>query len=79
LDLLFTLLACRHATDAERAACVGLLETMRERYADAEPDAIALLSIGDAPRNESLNPAEHAAWAQLAITVLASDVAILLY
>jgi len=79
LDLLFTLLACRKPTDGERAACEGLLKTLRTRYAGAEKDAIALLSPGESPRDEKLNPAEHAAWSQLAITVLASDVAILLY
>ena len=79
LDLLFGLLASRKPTDRERAACTKLLQSMQNRYAAAEPDALALLSTGDAPRDERLNPAEHAAWAQVAITVLASDVAILLY
>ena len=55
------------------------LPVSRERYADAEPDAASLLSTGDAPRDASLPAAEHAAWTQMAITVLASDVAILLY
>ena len=54
-------------------------QSMQERYAAAEKDALALLSTGDAQRDQTLNPAEHAAWSQLAITVLASDVAILLY
>ncbi len=58
---------------------MGLLQTMRKRYAGAEQDALALLSTGDAPRDQSLSPAEHAAWSQVAITVLASDVAIMLY
>ena len=79
LDLLFTLLASRKPTDRERAACTKLLQSMRARYAAAEKDALALLSTGDSPRDENLNPAEHAAWSQLAVTVLASDVAILLY
>ena len=79
LDLLFTLLTCREPTEGERAACTKLLKTMRARYADAEKDALALLSVGDAPRNETLAPAEYAAWSQLVITVLASDVALLLY
>ena len=79
LNLLFTLLACRDPNDNERAACTTLLLAMRARYANAEEDAIALLSIGDAPRDEKLNPSELAAWAQVANTVLASDVAILLY
>ncbi len=52
---------------------------MRERYADAPQDAQLLLAIGDAPRDTQLDPAEHAAWTQVAVTVLASDVAILLY
>lgn len=79
LDRLFGLLACRNATDPERVACKKLLHAMRVRYSGSEEDAIALLSIGDTPRNETLDPVEHAAWAQLAATVLAGDMAILLY
>ena len=52
---------------------------MRARYRDAPEDAEALLSVGDAPRDQDLNDAELAAWAQVVVTVLASDVAILLY
>jgi hypothetical protein len=79
LDLLFTLLASREPTTGERAACEQLRQTMRERYAGAKDDALALLAVGEAPRDETLNPAEHAAWTQVAATVLASDVAILVY
>ena len=79
LNLLFTLLACREPTDVERSACMQLLQTMYLRYSNAEQDALALLSTGDAPRDQKLDVAEHAAWTQLAVTVLASDVAILLY
>ncbi len=52
---------------------------MQTRYQDSKDDALALLSTGDAPRNEALDPAEVAAWTQVSITVLASDVALLLY
>ena len=76
---LFKLLACRSANETELQACRSLLDRMRRRYRESNDDAIALLSIGDATRDESLDPAEHAAWTQVAITVLASDVAILLY
>ena len=79
LDRLFTLLACRPPTEVEQAACDGLLRSMRQRYADDAANAEALLSIGEAPRDTSLNPVEHAAWTQVATTVLASDVALLLY
>ena len=79
LNLLFMRLACRRPTDGERAACETLLRTLRERYAEAEKDALALLAVGEASRDEALDPADHAAWTQLAVTVLASDVAILVY
>jgi len=79
LDRLFTLLACRKPTDVERAACMKLLGTLQTRYRGAPKDALALLSSGAAPRDEKLDAAQHAAWSQLAITVLASDVALLVY
>ena len=52
---------------------------MLRRYESAEEDALVLLSYGESPRDVTLPLAQHAAWSQLAITVLASDVAILLY
>ncbi|MAZ95822.1 MAG: hypothetical protein CMJ73_07330 [Planctomycetaceae bacterium] len=79
LGLLFTLLASRQPSEQERQACMTLLDSMRERYKGSEADALALLSTGTIPRNEKLVPAEHAAWSQLTITLLASDIALLLY
>ncbi|MDA1014178.1 MAG: PSD1 and planctomycete cytochrome C domain-containing protein [Planctomycetota bacterium] len=79
LDMLFGLLVCRKPSDVERKACLGLLEAMRDRYKSSPKDAVALLSIGDSPRNEKLDAVEHAAWSQLSIAVLASDIAILLF
>jgi hypothetical protein len=52
---------------------------MRERFSKDKPAAESLLSYGDAARNKKLDAAEHAAWTQVTATVLASDVAILLY
>ena len=81
LDRLFRLIASRTPSERERAACMTLLESMRERYsaAGAQADAVALISTGNAARDQALNPAEHAAWTQLASTVLVSDLCILLY
>ncbi|MCA9177918.1 MAG: PSD1 domain-containing protein [Planctomycetales bacterium] len=79
LKLLFQLLACRDAKDVERDACLQLLEAMKTRYASAPDDAMELLKTGEAARDEQLAPAEHAAWTLVAATVLASDIAILLY
>ncbi|MDA1229708.1 MAG: DUF1549 and DUF1553 domain-containing protein, partial [Planctomycetota bacterium] len=79
LDILFSLVAARKPSDHERAACIKLLESMQLRYSTAEADAVALISTGNAARDQTLNAAEHAAWTQVASTVLASDISILLY
>ena len=79
LDLLFSLLASRNPTPSERVACESLLETMRKRYQSQEKDATELVSVGDANRDPALSPSDVAAWTQVAVIVLASDTAILLY
>ena len=52
---------------------------MRDRYGEAENEALALLATGDTPRDAKLNPVELASWTQVAVIALASDVALLLY
>ena len=79
MNTMFGLLACRDPSEVERAACTKLLDAMRKRYAGSEKDALALFAIGDTPRDESLDSAEHAAWTQLTVIMLASDLAIMLY
>ena len=79
MDLLFELLACQPPSTAESEACFGLLDEMRARYASAPADAERLLSLGEVPRDKNLDLPAHAAWTQVASTVLASDRALLLY
>ena len=79
LDLLFTLLACREPNASERAACGELLLAARQRYRANEEDAQSLLAVGDAQADKSLNSVEAAAWTQVTSTVLASDLALVLY
>ena len=79
MNLLFTLLASRSPSDPERVACAKLLDAMRDRFGEAENEALALLSVGDAPRDQALKAAEVASWTQVAIIVLATDAALLLY
>ncbi len=79
LNNLFNLLACRPPSPIEKAACFKLLNQMKRRFAASEKDALALLSVGAAPRDPKLKPATVAAWTQLTTTVLASDLSILLY
>ena len=77
LDMMFSLLVCRGPTISERSSCKRLLTHMLDRYAGDPEDALALLQQGDAQRDDSLDPATHAAWTQVAVTVLASDLALL--
>ena len=79
INHLFQLLTCRDAGEREEQACSKLIKQMRERYEQSPDDAGRLLAIGDAKATGDHSPVELAVWAQLATTVLASDVAILLY
>ncbi|MGI9239297.1 MAG: PSD1 and planctomycete cytochrome C domain-containing protein [Verrucomicrobiales bacterium] len=79
VDLLFRRLACRAAAAAERGACLRLLKVVRDRYLASPDDAAKLLGPGPRQAEAPLDPVEHAAWTQVAATVLASDIAILLY
>ncbi|HAN96866.1 MAG TPA: hypothetical protein DCQ98_05275 [Planctomycetaceae bacterium] len=79
IDRLIGMLACRAPTDGERQACLNLLAAMRQRYAESPQDAAAILSIGEAPVAAEIDPVETAAWSQVAATVLASDLSLMLY
>lgn len=79
LSMLFNMLACREPTAAESTACLDLLQTITQRYSEHPDDAKQLLAIGDIPRDESLELTAQAAWTQVCVTVLASDIAIMLY
>ena len=79
LNQLYKLLACRDSLPRESKACLGLLATMKKRYAATPDEAKALLTTGEAPVNPKVDPAELAAWTQLVTTVLASDIALSLF
>jgi hypothetical protein len=76
LQHLFVLLASREPSDAERAACLELVNQLRQRYSATPADAEALLAAKDLSPAEST---ELAAWTQLAVTAMASDLAIFVY
>ena len=79
VNLLFKLLASRDASAVEQQSIANLVNNLRSHYADSEDDARALLAIGDAEQNEDLDPTDHAVWTLIAVTILASDPAILIY
>lgn len=60
----------RPPRENEIAVLTATLRRERARYAKDETAARAFLSAGESPRNASLPPAEHAAWAQVAVLVL---------
>ena len=60
----------RFPDESERALLTGLLARRRQEYR-ADPQAAAeLLAVGLAPQDETLNPAELAAWTATARAVL---------
>ena len=79
LEKLFLLLASRKPQPLELDACLSLLEQMKTRYRETPDDAAALLATGDSPHDDSIDSALAAAWTQVCCTVMASDLAILLY
>ena len=79
IRLLFGLVAARAPTETEEALCMALYTKLKHRYSANEADAKSLLAIGDSPRDEKLDVIEHAAWTQVAITVLASEIALWIY
>lgn len=79
LEGLWKALTCRPPTPTEQQVCLDLLQQLRQRY-ETDPESVEeLLSIGEAKTKEGIDPIETAAWTQVVTTVLASDVAILLY
>jgi len=79
VNLLFKLLASREASAVEQQSVADLINNLRAHYVGSEDDARALLAIGDAEQNEDLDPTDHAVWTLIAVTILASDPAILIY
>ena len=60
----------RPPQDKELAVLAAALKRERARYTKNEPAAQAFLAVGESPRNETIPPAEHAAWAQVAALLL---------
>ena len=58
---------------AEAAAFFEALESSMAHFTKNPNEATSFLAIGDSPRDEKLNSAEHAAWASLALAVLNLD------
>jgi mono/diheme cytochrome c family protein len=60
----------RPPTEKELSVLMAALIRERSRYQASEDLALAYLAVGESPRDERLPPAEHAAWAQIAASLL---------
>ena len=67
---LFRIATGRVPDDEEQPLLADALADFRERFADDPAAAEGLVSVGEAPRATSLDPAEHAAWTMLCNAVL---------
>lgn len=79
ISTMFRLLACRDSRHSERQACRELLAEMHQRFATDSQAAAELLRVGASSGSAVQDEAELAAWTQVAMTVLASDIAIMMY
>jgi hypothetical protein len=73
LERAYRLLLGRSPSEEEAAILLTRLEAMRERFTADPAAAKQLLSIGASPREESLPPADHAAWTTICSMLLNLD------
>lgn len=79
LEDIFLKLTSRKPSEKEARICMDLLAQMKARFRDDVESANRLVSVGAYSRVEGVDAVEHAAWTQVVITLLASDLSILLY
>ena len=59
---LYLLTVGREPTADELAVVTAALDRERRRYSESPGHALALIGVGESPRDTSLDPGEHAAW-----------------
>ena len=73
IDFVLQRVLARNATDAERDVLLRGLKRTGNQFANKKSDALKLLSVGESPRDESLDQVQHASWASLCLAVLNLD------
>lgn len=66
----------RTANDRVLATLESLFASELQKFQDQKPAAKALIGVGESPVDESIDPAELAAWTIIASTILNADAAI---
>jgi hypothetical protein len=73
LEYAFRLATAREPDEREREVLSRRLDALRQDFADHPDEAIEVLTVGEAPRDESHDPAEHAAWTLVCSILLNLD------
>lgn len=73
IDEVMLRLLARPASPQEFEILLAGLQQTRTQFAADPAAAIALISLGDSARDETLDPVEHAAWTSLCLAVLNLD------
>jgi hypothetical protein len=73
LDYAFRVVMSRLPSAKEKTVLLARLEKLRAQFASDPESALQLASTGEAPRPESLDPVEHAAWTALCSLVFNLD------
>ena len=73
LTTAFRLLTSRAPTAKELAVLNRLYLDQKAHFTTASADAVAILTVGDAPRNDKLNAADHAAMTVVIQTLMSFD------
>lgn len=73
LEFAFRRVVCRNPNEMERGRLRKAFERQLAIYRNDLPGAAALLGVGDAPRDASLDPAEHAAMTAVCLAIINLD------
>ncbi|MCE9552861.1 MAG: DUF1553 domain-containing protein [Planctomycetes bacterium] len=73
IDYIYLRLLSRTPRDEERAVVEGSLAELMEYYRGHGDEAKKLLAVGESKRDESLDPATHAAWTMLSNQLMNLD------
>jgi hypothetical protein len=69
----FQLASARAPDEREVEVLSNRLAALRQDFADHPDEALDVLAVGESPRDESLDPAEHAAWTLVCSILLNLD------
>ena len=76
IETAYRLVLSRRPGENERAVLLAALERLKKQYAADKDAAAKLLSVGESKRDEKLDPAEHAAYTGVCLTILNLDEAL---